>query len=519
MAGHGPTPSHQPVPERGRLVPFSLLPKALALATLVLTAWAVRSAPPALPLDDAYITLHSATALLAGFDASYRSPVLSGITSAPHLLLVTLAQVAVPGEAGVLLVAWLAFALYAAALVRLAGVCAVRVEWQAALVVCGLTVGSFLPYQALNGLETALAMAALAWALALSSPAASSRARRRLLPVLLGTLPFLRPELAIFSAAVFALELGQAARAPERAAALRRWGGAAGLALLAASPWAFWYWRSTGIPWPTSALAKSAFQAAACHSAAQRAGAVWGGLMENLPGIAALGACFLPLSGLGWAGGFTFAAFLVGAFHFFPIATEMQEGRYTMLFAPLLVYGFALGLRSKRPLLRRAAGLLLLAGTAFNLLRLPASVATYKESCAFTRGELADLGAWMRGHLPAEARVLVHDAGYVAFATPFQLEDVVGLKSPRNAALHRALTWPSCGARRGDVVATIAGAARATHLVTLAVWEQRYGFTRALAEHGWHITTLRDGHTGYSVYRLETPRGVAGSGVATLTTR
>ena len=58
-------------------------------------------------------------------------------------------------------------------------------------------------------------------------------------------------------------------------------------------------------------------------------------------------------------------------------------------------------------------------------------------------GELDSVAQWSREHLPANARVLVHDAGYFAWAMPFALIDVVGLETPTSIEDHRHWTMPS----------------------------------------------------------------------------
>ena len=489
----------------------------MAGLTLAATAWVRRDLPAVLPLDDAYITLHSAQALLAGGDASYGSPVLSGITSAPHLLLVTASQALAPGERSVLALAWLGLALYAMAL----AVFARRVGplWGALLVLCGLTAGVFLPYHALNGLETGWALAALTWTLVLASPAAGAPAdtapsggRRATLGLLLGTLPFLRPELGPFALALLAARFFEARRAGGEAS--RSWMSEASAAAGAASLWAVWYWLSTGSPVPSSALIKAAFRAESCRPWLERLAAMRGGLAESLPGAAALGAAFLLVrpartghatAKVGFAGLVAIGAFLGASLALFPFAPQMQEGRYTIVFVPLLVFGFAHGLLAERPGLRRLGRTLLLIAVAYDVAQLPAAFSTARDATLFTADELAETARWLGDHLPPDARVLVHDAGYAAFATRFALVDAVGLKTPSSAEIHRRVTWASCGERRGDALAEIAQRGRVTHLVLLAEWEQRFGFTRALAEHGFTVNRIRDGHTGYSVYALAPP--------------
>lgn len=44
--------------------------------------------------------------------------------------------------------------------------------------------------------------------------------------------------------------------------------------------------------------------------------------------------------------------------------------------------------------------------------------------------ELAGVAGWVRAYLPADAVLLIQDAGYIAWGTTARLVDFVGLKAP-----------------------------------------------------------------------------------------
>jgi len=139
---------------------------------------------------------------------------------------------------------------------------------------------------------------------------------------------------------------------------------------------------------------------------------------------------------------------------------------------------------------------------------LPETVRLYRTSCDFTRQELAPLAAWLR-QLPPDARpVLVHDAGYLAWATRLEMLDLVGLKTPSAARLHRDFTWRSCGAARAAAVDAIARAGGVRSFVVLRSWDVQYGLSDGLRGTGWRLQPLRTSAAGYDVYRLSPP-GVA----------
>jgi hypothetical protein len=129
----------------------------------------------------------------------------------------------------------------------------------------------------------------------------------------------------------------------------------------------------------------------------------------------------------------------------------------------------------------------------------------------FTVDELASVAAWARDHVPPTAKVLVHDAGYVAYATDLSLIDLVGLKSPASAEVHARVTWPSCGGRRVEAIHRIALAGHADYLIVLKGWERIFRIAHGLARRGWHVQPVRlVAEVGYDVYELTPPTSEAG---------
>ena len=117
----------------------------------------------------------------------------------------------------------------------------------------------------------------------------------------------------------------------------------------------------------------------------------------------------------------------------------------------------------------------------------------------------AELAAWVQRNLPRDARVLIHDAGHIAFATDLFLIDVVGLKTPDAIADHRRWTVPSRGLARQEAVSRIAARHGATHAIILKDLE---GYWASLADDlrrsGWTLEPLRPARTspGYEVFKL-----------------
>lgn len=237
----------------------------LAVTAFALLAWAVysRTFPtPVFPVDDAYIVLHNARALLAGHDPNYvGSSPLTGATSLVHLALVSLLMLLFSPLTALSAVSWLSAILYATGLVRLARVHgASRLQ---ALLVAAVGVGAGqTPHQLLNGLETGLMLAAITWALVLLSGPRQSPSP--LLPALCGVLPFIRPDLTPLALLFLFLQVARRWRGRSDGGAFLRGAGAdIGIAFVCALPWALWYQAELGSALPTTVAAKRYFFAEA----------------------------------------------------------------------------------------------------------------------------------------------------------------------------------------------------------------------------------------------------------------
>ena len=114
------------------------------------------------------------------------------------------------------------------------------------------------------------------------------------------------------------------------------------------------------------------------------------------------------------------------------------------------------------------------------------------------------MATFVRAALPRDARVLVHDVGYIAFAGERSLVDIVGLKTPRAVALHRRFTWASCGPARAEAVHRLALATRPTHLVVLDTWDSIFRIADGLRARGWRVDPVRPTHR-YLVFALTPP--------------
>jgi hypothetical protein len=466
-------------------------------------------------LDDPYITLHSARVLLSGHDPNYDgTPPLVGATSPIELALVTLLlPFAGPGWA-LHLANWLGIALYALGLARLA--CQHRASYlhAALLTVAGLLVAE-TPAVLLNGMETGLAMAGIVWALV----AATAPEPTRLLPLLCGLLPFLRPELALLSLLLLGYQFWRRWEAHQSVSqALRPAALDVAAAAAAAAPWVLWYWIGTGVPFPSTIEAKRDFFAQSLVPADIKEAMVVGALERFFLFVGTFGWCaaLLLWTRVGRIGLLFCGVLIVAYWALFPSALFQNQQRYLYLLLPFLFYGAATWLASLREGPRFTAVCLLVAAVAQSTFTFPQRWGAFMTRRQQVTFDLRTIAAWCRGQLPAHSRLLIHDAGYLSCATEFPLTDLVGLKTPASLRDHRELTWPSGGGRRAEAIDRIARRSGAEYLIVTQEWDEGLHITAGLRGFGWKLEALNPPCKSYQVYHL-TPAG--GSAAAPRSTR
>ena len=441
------------------------------------------------PYDDAYITLASAQALWQGGDPHYpdASP-LHGITSPVHCAIVAALLPFLPPEWASLVSCVIGAALYAWALWSLGKSSGLSSIESAGLMLAGLGAG-MIAQHLVNGLETSWALATVAWLLV-----ASVRDHPRLLGLLAGSAPFVRPELVVLSVAVLAW---QSWRSPGSARSL--WLGA----VMAPLPWLLLTLSQTGLMVPSSLGAKQAWYAEGCWTASRRASVVGYGLlswMSAMP-LVAIGAAGLLRTTLGRVGLASAAVILtVWAFSVPNVLHTYHRHRYFAIFLPLLMYGLSRLPPWVRPVAVAGAAVMAAVST-LSLVRFePAAVAQVVSDRRETHRVLSSENA---------ARVLLHDAGYLAYSNAMREGvDMVGLKTPRAMALHASITAPSCGERRGEAIVLLAEQTDPTHLVIWQPWDDYFKVTDALVGAGWRIERLASSGPieKLQVYRLTAPR-------------
>lgn len=460
--------------------------EALAFVPVVVLA-ALQFLQPAFPLDDAYITLHNARALLAGgADPNYAgASALTGATSAVHLVLVAALGAILPLELASRLVLLAALCLYAAGLNRLLRrtqcppLVRVGLLWSALLL-------GYLPYQLLNGLESGLALAAIAWALVLADS--------RWGPILFGALPFVRPELAFLALPLFARQLWSIRAAPRDIAAA--------VALFAAGsvPWTLLYLATTGAPLPNTGTAKFFFFAEASQPLGERIGAALRALNGALIGPFVLGVVGLARTGPGRCGLAFLTCWLTISVVTLPGGLAHNWYRYVSMATPLLILGWAQILA--RPAAWRTPVAVLLTGWAL-VTGYHGVVRRLDDRSAIANEAMV---AAVRRHVPAGDTILIHDAGYLAWAEPGRpLVDVVGLKATTAPGWREALGADS--GDRADRIVRTAASSGARYFIVLA-HEPFWGtLAEDLARAGWRLDPVEEGGPmGYTLFRITPPQ-------------
>ncbi len=462
-------------------------------ALLVVYAIAYWRGGQVLPLDDAYITLHNAEVLFSGHDVSYGASALSGATSLFHLAL-TAALWPICGDATPAVVCLAGVTLYILGVARLARLCGLSVAAETLLILLAVSSGT-VTFQLFNGLETSWALAGATWAVAIASRGVPDLR----LAAVAGTLPFLRPELALVSLALLArqskLRLGKPGFAAGVASDLV-------VAGLSAAPWLLWSAIETGALLPNTAAATAAFFSAPTGSLALVVASV---LLALLKGVGPL-PLMLPFARTSTLKVALLAAGLALLAIFslrFPGLLSHNNGRYTMALLPFGLWALA-SFYEWRPKLFWALG---------GAIALPApfwvasSFAIMSADQTQVRDAFAAV-AWAEHQLPPGETMLVHDAGVAGLVSTRPLVDVVGLKTPGSLTAHQRWTLPSHGRERAKAIAEIAAAAHARYAMILQDEEGFWaGVGWDLQREGWRLETVRKpaADPGYAIFKLTPP--------------
>ena len=469
---------------------------AAALLCVIVATFLVNQ-PIAFPLDDAYITIANAHQILTAQVDGFGQNQPTGATSLIHLIMLAALGTVVDLPTASFILATIAASLYVVGLYRLLRLLSAN-EVLASLGTLGGFLGGAAWFQLMNGLETGLAMAAVAWAAYLAQYPDHTRIQV-LLAVLIGALPFIRPELGVLSATLVAAVLIRLRRLPYRLLGL---GFCTALTVIILASMA---WMVTGELIPRTAGAKIAFFAESSLPLAEKIYNAALAVFQSPLAVVLTGMVFLPRIRGGWAFiGFAILFWTITALSL-PSGLSHNLYRYLYVLVPLGLAGWAVfSVQNKTT--GGTAALVTGIGASVLIATFFVSGWGYYRTNLRVTADQETLVIWAQANLPGDARILIHDAGYFAWRTNFHLVDLVGLKSLSSIAVHRRLTLASSGTKRGEAISQIAHKGRVTHAIILErpFWRDIH---RDLRQQGWQVEPLRaDPGQLYRLYRLTPPK-------------
>jgi hypothetical protein len=495
-------------PMRRLANPYVIVAAAVALLCAAHAGWV---GTPVFPIDDAYITLHNAQVLHGSAERNFPgTAALTGSTSVLHTLLVAVLLWIFNPLWAAMVAQYLGMLLFALAVVRLVRAMNLQDWWAYALTAVCLGAGGVV-YQFLSGLETSLVLGATLFTISVAAEGKPSR----LLMICCGLMPFLRPELAALSLLLVVWQVYSRLRSQDQA--LRKLGIDLLVCAAAALPVVALVWWNTGAVLPTTIAAKKYYFAEALLTPAVKF--AWTRDSTEAFALAigpmTAGVLFLATDALGvLLLGFV-PLFLATYYLQFPGALGHYGHRYLYIMLPLVVFGICRGLNGKTKVARTMALLLVALTAAHDALSIRDSWHMYVDTCNFTRYELASVAEFCRRSLPPGSRLLIHDAGYLPYATQFETIDLVGLKTPQAVGYHKLLTYPTAGRERATAINRIALATSPQYLVVLKGWEGIFHIEEGLRRHGWTTEMVRgqfdptaravQNSPAYMVFRLTPP--------------
>ncbi|WP_149866538.1 hypothetical protein [Tropicimonas marinistellae] len=453
---------------------------------------------PKFRLDDAYIVLNNAQALRAPDTSFPETPALHGSTSLLHTLAAALVAPVFGMELGLMVLAWGAIGLNGLGILQLTRQAELPRYIGVAVVACALTTGDLVQVY-LNGLETGLAMAVLTWLIVLH------RGGGRALPFLAAAAPFVRPELALLSALVLAGWCLRGERHAEAPPLLR-----AGLAFSSVfiGLLLLQYWAS-GSLLPTTGDAKKYFfitkETGFFESSAIGATQVFLFFLLMLPQSLFLLGLVRRRSRLY----VLFAAVFLGYYMVFqPLTLHQNFYRYMYLLLPLCFLGAIELASSKNKGIRAFSTMMILVVLVLNVKGAAVSVPAGMETVRAKYETLSDAADWIDRVLEPSETVLIHDVGYVSFATDQRFFDIVGLKTPAAIEINRQFSYHGGEEGRGRALAEMAELSGARTILVSEGWNRGFRLVDHLAAEGWTPTPHPAGNpAGLEAYILAPPGG------------
>ncbi len=445
---------------------------------------------PAFRLDDAYIVLHNAMALWDPDGSFAGTPPLEGSTSLLHTLAVAMVAPLAGPAAGLMVLSWLAlFALGAGAL-AMAKDLGLRSGQAFTLALVPVTSGHILFVQ-LNGLETGWMMAATMWNFVFLHRGKTTPG----VGVFLALLPFVRPELAVLSGvAGFWLCLRQIGT-PRRLTGFILAGVTAFSLMLAIQ-----FWLS-GTLLPATGEAKRLFFATGEMAPTKSSNEI--GIEVFRWAATFMGPVML---GLLYLRGRTGRAALVFALGLtwvlvtqFPNIATANGFRYLYFLVPVATLGLALGMAAGQAqgsgrLSEGLATATVIVALSWNGLGMINDEPGTFHEIHEKQMDLAATAAWIDAHADPDTPLLIHDIGYMAYATEQPLWDIVGLKTAASRPINAAALPLGPGPALGRALTDMLAAAQSCQILVSTGWNKSLDFAGKLEAEGWRVSIHPEGH-------------------------
>gem|GEM_PF-6628165 len=320
--------------------------------------------------------------------------------------------------------------------------------------------------------------------------------------LLIGLLPFIRPELAAFSGMAI-LDIFIYKKWGDKARLIR--GGLFMIAL--AGSFALFLLLTSGSVLPQTASAKNYFYAESCFSLKNKFYITFIRFKSFFAeiSIASLGFIFCLLTKRRFLTVGFFIAFTAAYFWQFPDALHFNHHRYMYILLPCAAYGiiYILQILSKAEVRGRrwivVAALLVI--TCFNASSLTDSILTHQKDCHCFTDESREILEWIAENDSPNAPLLILDAGLSSEIQEFKLIDFVGLKTLGAMKLHQQNTYAKCGLTP-ETADNIASLGNPRWLVSTYSWDRSFNVPALLWKAGWTIRPVHFNQQKSMYYRV-----------------
>ena len=444
------------------------------------------------PLDDAYITIGNVELYLSGQQDLFGNDAPTGATSLMHFLAMAVLSQVIETPVASLVLGISSAALYAIGLwLLLFAISSARII-AASGTIAGIMLG-YAWFHFVNGLETGMAMAAITWAFYFRHTGKFTA-----LAILIGILPFIRPEFYVLSALLFiSVALVRPRNLKAHLVFLSL--SVAVYALLAIVSFA-----ALGGIFPDTAGAKEAFFAEKGTEFFNRAATALSAVWRNDLLLVFAGLVFAPLIRGGWVALVFLGVVVLSAALKLPGALFHNNFRYLYPFLPLAIVAWAAVLANRK----RADLIFVFAAAvsvAFFATRYWPIYAGFWKSEDDARLRVTE---WTADTIPSGSVIGIHDAGFMpwhlantAETKGFHLVDLVGLKSPEAIAFHEEFTDPTNGAERWRALDEIGQSHGVEYLIILD--KPFWGNLQAEFEFaGWELDLIYPNKGSYQVFQV-----------------